>query len=66
MGKSDYFFKIFSFSKKMNELKHPPRGGVRRRELPNDEGHLSEQLIAYKRKNSGYVSKLKMAINKMK
>ena len=34
--------------------------------FPNEVGHLSEQILAYKRKRSRYVSKLTKTINKIK
>ena len=33
--------------------------------FPNEVGHLSEQILAYKRKRSRYVSKLTKTINKI-
>ena len=50
----------------MSEFKCPPRRNVRKRELPNKEGHLLEQSLAYKRKRSVCVSELTKAINKIK
>ena len=50
----------------MSEFKCPSRKSVRKLELPNEEGHLSEQFLAYKWKRSVYVSELTKAINKIK
>ena len=52
----------------MSEFKCPSRKSVRKLELPNEEGHLSEQFLAYKLYNyrSVYVSELTKAINKIK
>ena len=49
----------------MSDSEKSLKRSFRRRQIPNDEGYLSQKLLLYKRKCSGYVGELSKTINKI-
>ena len=50
---------------KMSDAENPLKRSFRRRQISNDEGYLSEKLLFYKKKRSGYVRELTKTIIKI-
>ena len=42
----------------MSDSEKPLKRSFRRRQIPNDDGHLSEKLLFYKRKRPGCLGEL--------
>ena len=49
----------------MSDPEKALKRSFRRRQIPNDEGYLSEKLLLYKRKRCGYVGELTKTIDKI-
>ena len=49
----------------MSDPEKALKRSFRRRQIPNDRGYMSEKLLLYKRKCSGYVGELTKTINKI-